>query len=159
MKKSPLVWISILLFIASVIFVRCDKKAAQDEAMAAGWEVDNIPEADEDYFKDMDGKIPLTAEEVKGRNTWLVYTGGNDAFWDYIANKSFGATDLLKVVSSYPGSKYGRDVRFKYFGIMNEPGYRKATKPDQYGLWIDERIGDPDPFENATKYPGLHGGI
>ncbi|PSR56482.1 hypothetical protein AHMF7605_24795 [Adhaeribacter arboris] len=158
MKKVLLVFTSMLICMASVLFSQCDRKEVQDEAKKKGWEVKNIPEADEDYFKDMDGKIQLSADEVKGRNTWLVYTAGNDAFWDYIANKSFGSTDLLKIVSSYPGSKYNRDIRFSYFGIMNEPGFKKATKPDEYGLWLDERVGEPDPFENAAKYPGLNGG-
>lgn len=158
MKKLLLFWTSLLVFISSVVLVQCDKKTAQDEAKQAGWDVDNIPEADEDYFKDMDGGIQLSADEVKGRNTWLIYSAGNDPFWDYIANRSFGTTDLLKIISSYPGGKYGRDIRFRYFGLMNEPGFRKPAKPDQYGLWLDERIGEPDPFENATKYPGLHGG-
>ena len=27
-----------------------------------------------------------------------------------------------------------------------------------FGLWLDQRIGDPDPFEDETKYPGVKSG-
>ena len=47
-----------------------------DEARRAGRSVGSFPAADEDYFHDMDGGIALSAEEVKGRNMWLVWTGG-----------------------------------------------------------------------------------
>ena len=33
---------------------------------------------------------------------WIVWTGGNDRFWDAITDYSFGAFDLLKIVSSHP---------------------------------------------------------
>ena len=55
-----------------------------------------MPAAGEDYFHDMDGGVELTAGEIKGRNTWLVWTGGNDRFWDSIANNTFGSLDFLK---------------------------------------------------------------
>src|SRR5919109_1318788 len=31
-----------------------------------------------------------------------------------------------------------RDKRFKEFGMINDPGCKRATKPDPYGLWLDE---------------------
>jgi len=33
----------------------------------------------------MDGGISLPPDEIKGCNTWLVWTGGNDRFWDVIS--------------------------------------------------------------------------
>ena len=62
----------------------------------AGRDVASLPAADEDYFHDMDGGVALTADEVKGRNMWLVWTGGNDRFWDVMTASTFGAFDLLK---------------------------------------------------------------
>ena len=44
-----------------------------------------MPAADEDYFRDMDGGMGLSREEVMGRNMWIVWTGGNDRFWDAIS--------------------------------------------------------------------------
>ncbi|HEU0252273.1 MAG TPA: hypothetical protein VFR12_04520, partial [Pyrinomonadaceae bacterium] len=91
-----------------------------DEARQVNRAATSFPAADEDYFRDMDGAIPLTPDEVKGRNTWVVWTGGNDRFWDTIGTTSFGALDLLKSLSSYPNPmsqdpndrmKYSRDNR------------------------------------------------
>src|SRR5580704_6474967 len=53
-----------------------------DEARSAGRSAQSFSAAGEDYFRDMDGGIALSPEEIKGRNTWLVWTGGNDRFWD-----------------------------------------------------------------------------
>src|SRR3979490_2005673 len=52
-----------------------------DEAQSAGRDVASLPAADEDYFHDMDGGITLSADEIKGRNTWIVWTGGNHRLW------------------------------------------------------------------------------
>ena len=53
-----------------------------DEARVANRNAASFPAADEDYFHAMDGAIKLTADEIKGRNNWIVWTGGNDRFWD-----------------------------------------------------------------------------
>src|SRR5271156_6003907 len=130
-----------------------------DEARRAGRTAASFPAADEDYFHDMDGGITLTADEVKGRNTWLVWTGGDDRLWDTLSVASVGNLDFLKTLSSYPGLKASRDNRWDYLGLVNEPCFEKATGPDpqRYGLWLDKRRADcpPAPFENETKYPGV----
>jgi hypothetical protein len=143
-----------------------DRGPAVDEAMAAGKKPSDFPHAANDFFHDMDGGIPLTAGEVKGRNTWLVWTGGNEAFWDWLASNSFGTFDLLKTLSSYPCSAeqqkhlaslsaddrkrlpdfalFRREGRFKHLGVMNEPGFRQATAPDEFGLCLDQSDRSPD---------------
>jgi hypothetical protein len=131
----------------------------QDEALRAHRDAASFPAADDDYFHDMDGGISLSPEEVKGRNMWIVWTGGNDRFWDSLVTSSFGALDFLKTLSSYPGLKFSRDNRWAYLGLVNEPCFIKATGPDpqRYGLWLDKRdpTCPPDPFENEVKYPGV----
>ena len=77
-----------------------------DEARQAGRAAPTLPAADEDYFHDMDGGMQLSPNEVKGRNMWIVWTGGNDRLWDRLTNLTFGAFDLLKILSSHPGLKY-----------------------------------------------------
>ncbi|HTV46436.1 MAG TPA: hypothetical protein VMF05_14080 [Stellaceae bacterium] len=130
-----------------------------DEARQAGRSAQSLPAADEDYFHGMDGGITLTPDEVKGRDMWLVWTGGDDRLWDQLTNLTFGSFDLLKILSSYPGLKYSRDNRWEYLGLVNEPCFSKATGPDpqHYGLWLDRRDPKcpPDPFANAQKYPGV----
>ena len=130
-----------------------------DEARRAGRDAASFKPADEDWFHDMDGAINLSPEQIKGRNTWLVWTGGNDRFWDELTRLTFGAFDLLKVLSSHPSLKYSRDNRFKHFGLASEPCFDKpsAPNPKRFGLWLDTRRDDcpADPFENAEKYPGV----
>src|SRR5450755_2410731 len=92
-----------------------------DEARLAGRPASSFPAADEDYFHDMDGGVTLTSDEVKGRNTWIVWTAGNDKFWDGISKTSVGNLDFLKTLSSYPGLKASRDNRWQYLGLINEP--------------------------------------
>ncbi len=167
------------LVVLAVVCTGCDRPA-QDEAMQAGKTMADFPEATADYFRDIDGGITLTPDEVKGRNTWLLWTGGNEAFWDWLANHSFGTFDLLKTLSSYPCSPeqeqyvrqsyasssgeaqpyyraYSHDTRFHYLGVMNEPGFRKPTKPDEFGLCLDERVAPAEPFD--AKVYGRASGI
>ena len=145
---------------------------------------DRTPEslvgADEDYFRDMDygatkhpaslaaalqpylpGITPDQAVKsaAMGRDNWIVWTGGNDRLWDFLSYQSLGGLDLLKTLSTHPTLKFGRDNRWNYLGLVNEPCFRRPAEPrqDRFGLWLDVR--DPncpaDPFENEAKYPGV----
>ncbi len=152
--------LTICLFVLNAfIFEQARAQAVIDEARQAGRAAQTFPAADEDYFRAMDGGIALTPDEVKGRNMWLVWTGGNDRLWDELTNLTFGSFDLLKILSSNPALKYSRDNRWNYFGLVNEPCFTKATgpNPQRYGLWLDVRSADcpADPFENPEKYPGV----
>src|SRR5262245_15207693 len=99
----------------------------QDDASHAKRTVPSMTAADEDNLRDMDDAMDLTPEEIRGRNMWIVWTGGNDHFWDTITINSFGAFDLLKIVSSYPNPsyKFSRDNRWRYLGLVNEPCFEK----------------------------------
>jgi hypothetical protein len=157
--------IRMVLTIAAMLAVAWGPAVAQqsghvlDEAKTAGRSAASFPHADEDYFHDMDGGLALTPAEVTGRNMWNVWTGGDDRFWDGMTNTTFGAFDLLKIVTSHPGQKSDRDSRWSYLGVVNEPCFNKPTgpDPDRFGLWLDKRDPScpPDPFENAQKYPGV----
>jgi hypothetical protein len=144
----------------------------KDEALLAGRTADTFTASDIDYFHDMDGGIDLRklAPEsdrnalIRGRNTWIVWTGGNDRMWDTLINGSAGALDFLKVLSSHPAllnvdKQFSRDHRWEYFGLVNDPCFQKPTGPDPnfWGLWIDKRRADcqPDPFEDEKRYPGV----
>jgi hypothetical protein len=153
---------------------------ARDEAVKAKRGPETFPAADQDYFRDMDygitkdpdalavklnpfvpGITPATALDaaVKGRNTWIVWTGGNDRFWDELSRRSVGALDFLKTLSNHSSLPSSRSNRWEYLGLVNEPCFEKPTEPraDRYGLWLDVRSPDcpPDPFENEQKYPGV----
>jgi len=138
---------------------------ALDEAQRAGRDAASFPQATEDYFHDMDSGVALSPEEVQGRNMWLVWTGGNDRFWDKVTGNSLGTFDLLKIVTSHPSQTYcngkhcDRDSRWEWLGAINEPCFEKPTAPDpkRFGLWLDVHSKDcpTDPFESETTYPGV----
>lgn len=190
MPNKPRPWgkiflIVLLLVIGGVVVIYISWWSAQprpgqvkDEALLGGYDFSKFHPADDDYFHDMDqtknGVLDLRklapandpTALIRGRNTWLVWTAGNDRFWDKLVNISAGAIDLLKIVSSSPDLKqfdvekkgrFSRDHRWEYFGLVNDPCFEKATKPGKYGLWLDKRRADcpPDPFENEQKYPGV----
>jgi mono/diheme cytochrome c family protein len=145
-----------------------------DEARRTNRHSVNPP--DEDYFRAMDGGIDLSLEEIQGRNAWMVWSAGNDRFFDWLARQSAGSFDLLKIVSSYNPEKdphagaaqreqlkqvytFRHDNRLTVLGVVNEPCYEEAgdADPRRYGLWLDSRKLDciPDPFTNEEKYPGF----
>lgn len=161
----------------------CDQRGsgkALDEPKCAGRTAESFPGADEDYFQDMDygatknpaaiaaalapyapGIKPEDAVKaaVIGRNNWIVWTAGNDRFWDKIGYDSRGNLDFLKSISNHPSLYFSRSNRWNYLGLVNEPCFQKPAKPreDRFGLWLDDRSKDcpADPFENEAKYPGV----
>ena len=129
-----------------------------DEAKAEGKTPADFPKITEDVFKAMDqGSVvgELTAEEIRGRNTWNLWTAGNQLFWDSVARDSYGLMDLLKTVDN---RKYPRGERFKTLGLINQPGFRAPTKADEYGLWLDEST-EPEPPGIDEKVYGKPTGV
>ena len=120
---------------------------------AGGRTPTDFPELAVDVFGPMDGGIALTEDEIKGRNTWNLWCGGDEQFWDRMASASAGTIDLLKTIDSRD-----RASRFKEMGLINEPGYRQASHPDTYGLWIDEPV-EPEPAAVDPKVYGRATGI
>lgn len=131
----------------------------QDEAVQAGVGDDRFVHAGEDYFHDMDGAVALSPDEIKGRNMWNVWTGGNDRFWDRMGTPTLGSFDLLKIVAPPLESPLRRATRWQWLGAVNEPCFSATNTPDanRFGLLLDVR--DPacpaDPFADERKYPGV----
>src|SRR5579875_3369587 len=101
----------VAVFCVVVLAVHLSRPVAghvRDEALRAKRSPESFPAADEDYYHDMDGAAALTPDEVKGRNTWIVWTAGNDKMWDALTATSLGTLDLLKTISSRPGLKASR---------------------------------------------------
>ena len=123
--------------------------------MRAGRKAASFPAADEDYFADMDGgykqaadpSVKLSKQEVEGRNTWIVWTGGNDRFWDYMANNTFGAFDLLKILSSNPKIGYCIDPNEKPYGQAYDSRHDFEHSP--YSL-LDKPTCDAKGFKWFT---------
>ena len=106
----------------------------------------------------------LTPEQQKGACTWYLWTGGdplrtdgnpenargNPRFWRMtekrlwlIANTLDLPVDvnMLGYITNTP-----HDQRFQTLGTINDPGCKKATKPDAYGLMLD--VCD-DPYSSG----------
>jgi hypothetical protein len=167
-SKRGTVMLTLLLLVGAATFLYWwsvpRPGQVKDEALLAGRDASSFPAADEDFFHEMDGGLSLAPEEIKGRNTWIVWSAGNDRLWDKLSYVSAGALDFLKTLSSHPdllkiNPNYSRDHRWEYLGLINEPCFEKATGPDpeRWGLWLDKRRADckPDPFENESKYLGV----
>jgi hypothetical protein len=171
MARAASRWIWATAAVSTIALAGCQEKPPQqeedrppagqvfDEARRVRRTAASFPAAGEDYFHGMDGGIALTPGEIKGRNTWIVWSGGDDVLWDGISRTSLGTLDFLKTLSSHPKLKASRDNRWNYLGLVNEPCFEKATGPDpkRYGLWLDKRRADcpPDPFDDESKYPGV----
>jgi hypothetical protein len=155
-----------LMFLPAVAtYPAAAQPAPVDEAQRAGRNEASLPQASEDFFHDMDNGVQLNPAQVQGRNMWLVWTGGNDRFWDRVTRDSLATFDLLKIVTSNPNQTYcdgqrcDRDSRWHWLGAINEPCFEKPTAadPKRFGLWLDTRSANcaADPFEDETKYPGV----
>src|SRR5258705_2602715 len=131
-------------------FAACDRgpQFPPDDAKAAGLTPADFPQAAADVFREMDGGLTLTEDEIKGRNTWILWTAGNQVFWDRMTRQSHGLVDLLKTLDSRR-----RPHRFAEMGLINEPGLRMADRPDEFGLWLDEPV-EPAPLGVDEKMYG-----
>ena len=139
----------VVVVAVSLLAAGCEWEARHpmDDAKAAGLTVDDFPETAVDVFKEMDGGLKLTEDETKGRNTWLLWTAGNPVFWDRMAREGYGVVDLLKTLDSRRRSR-----RFAEMGLINEPGFRAANKPDRYGLWLDQAVGSVEQGVDPKIY-------
>jgi len=146
---------SCLVACVFLAFAGCKKNEPIDEAKASGLTTADFPQTTADIFRPMDGGIDLSPEEIMGRNTWNLWSGGNQHFWNRAAQDSYGLMDLLKMLDN---RKYPRGNRFEILGAVNEPGFRAASKPDEYGLWLDEQT-EPEPAGIDEKVYGKPSGV
>ena len=71
-----------------------------------------------------------TDSEILGRNTWMLWCGGNEQFWgEYLPQNGHGFLELLKVIDTR-----NRTIRWRDVGMVNEPGMRQATRSCEVSL-------------------------
>ncbi len=110
----------------------------------------------------------LTDDQKKGGCTWYLWTGGdplrtegspenargNSRFWRIAEKKLWKEAKILQLPINVQMLKYitgtPREQRFKTLGVVNDPGCKKASKPDAYGLMLDDC---EDPY--STGIMGL----
>jgi hypothetical protein len=165
---------SCLVTCVFLVLAGCRKYEIVDEAKALGKTPSDFPADEHDYFREMDMRpdgtvdangnsvlkpLELTPDEIKGRNTWVLWCAGNEVFWDYLAGHSYGFMDLLKLCdfAPAPGDKLG-GKRFGPAGIIIEPGTKVPEKPDDFGLFIRQPENPTAPQPNEKIY-GRSSGI
>lgn len=146
-------------------------KPPPDEAMAAGLTVEDFKITRYNHFPDMDmvatgsdqfttessplSRLELTQEEYMGRNTWMLWCGGNEGFWDWLAGHSYGTTDLLKLVDF---GQYGQWPRWETAGLIREPGTTVPLTSDEFGFNIPKAI-ETQRYRPDPKVYGYSSGI
>lgn len=72
---------------------------------------------------------------VNGRDTWWFFTGGTENFYRALSvrlAKLDVSVEFFRLLDSRR-----RNDRFKQLGLINEPNFKEATQPDEFGLWLD----------------------
>lgn len=145
------------------------------------WQMDRVPDGPNDelrslnFDKNNSGKLEDVSpfrphpdnerDAIRGRNTWILWAGGNEGFWNWLAQDGYGLTDLLVAFDSR-----SRGSRFKRLGVMNQPGFIANADPAKrlLGLYLDLPAADPNgpkmepaPWdkghERATRPADHHG--
>lgn len=106
----------------------------------------------------------LTPEQQRGACTWYLWVGGDPLSTKQPAENGRGTPRFWRLAEIRTSKIAGlsglsvrlnfldfldtrnRDKRFKEFGVLNDPGCKRATKPDPYGLWLDEC---EDPYSSG----------
>ena len=105
-----------------------------------------------------DGKIDEQERNaIRGRNTWLLWGGGNETFWNWLAQDGYGITDFLIMLDSRT-----RGNRFVRAGLINQPGFKTNADPSKriLGLYLDSPVSESQPNSDlpdgyASKGPLL----
>lgn len=147
MRKILLCVIFLVLAGAAVVlwFLRPRIAGTVDDAKATGKTVADFPETSSRVLDGMDGGQPMSEDERKGRNTWLLWTAGDQVFWDGMAQHGLGTADLLKTIDSRM-----HKTRFQDMGLINQPGFEQATHANEFGLWLD--VGTQEAGVNPAVY-------
>jgi hypothetical protein len=152
-----LLWVGMLLLAGIAVsfwIVRLRTPPVMDDAKAQGKTAADFPESTSTAMDEMDGGQPLSDEARRGRNTWLLWTAGDQTFWDGMAQHGLGTADLLKAIDSRL-----HKTRFRDMGLINQPGLAEAGAPNELGLWLDagaqEAGVDPAIYGRPTGIIGL----
>ena len=142
MRRNPQIVLILLLSMVSILSLNgCKGKTPKDKPHWNGEYIEVEPTDDAAYeafppayrnhFHAIDGKVnkdgkyeplDLNELEIKGRNAWMLWTGGNEIFWDWLSRNGYGSIDLLKVIDSDRVKG-----RFARSGLIPEPNMRPPT--------------------------------
>ena len=73
----------------------------------------------------------LSPLDIKGRNAWMLWTGGNELFWDWLSRHGYDSLDFLKLVDSD-----GAPTAVRESWTHQRTGHASSDKRgDKGGLW------------------------
>jgi hypothetical protein len=117
-------------------------------------DVDSVPGPDglPHPFDYLDGGT-VSAEArnaIRGKNTWIMWGEGNEAFWGWVQEKGYGLDDFLILIDSR-----ARGHRFADAGLINQPGMKAQTDPSKkiLGLYIDQANDEPNGTHITLEQP------
>ena len=139
-----------------LVFASCKKNEPIDEAKAAGKSTADFPQITADVFKPMDGGIDLSPEEIMGRNAWNLWSGGNEHFWNHVAQDSFGLMDLLKTLDN---RKFPRGERFKTAWSGQRAGIPRGRANRTNSACGSTNEAEPEPAGIDRKVYGKSSGV
>lgn len=110
------------------------------EARDVMWQMDMVRDVDGrlrslNFDTNNDGKIDNKERDgIRGRNTWVWWAGGNEGFWNWLAQDGYGLNDYVAFLDSRL-----RSTRFQRSGAINQPGYKANLDPSKkiLGLYLD----------------------
>ena len=79
-RQTPLVALAVLGLTCLAAACSDGTQNRLDDVKEAGMTATDFPQASADVFKAMDGGLELTESEIKCRNTWILWTAGNQVF-------------------------------------------------------------------------------
>lgn len=88
------------------------------------------------FDKNGDGVIDdKERDAIRGRNTWVLWGGGNESFWGWLTEDGYGLSDFMIMIDSRERAR-----RFENMGAMNQPGFQSNSNPKKriLGLYFDE---------------------
>ena len=93
MKRARLAQIAISgAVLAALIGFGCKSSTSLVDD-GGGRSPSDFPELAADVFQPLDGGIALSPDEIKGRNTWNLWCGGDEQFWERMSRESYGLID------------------------------------------------------------------
>src|SRR5439155_2781624 len=102
-----------------------------------------------DFDENLDDVVDNSERDaIRGRNTWLLWGGGNETFWGWLQEQGYGLQDFLVLLDSR-----GREHRFETAGLINQPGFETSTE-QILGLYLDK---ETSPGSAMLRPPGASG--
>jgi len=74
---------------------------------------------------------------VRGQNTWMLWSEGNETFWNWLQQDGYGLADFMILLDSRK-----RSTRFRDTGMINQPGMKSSTVVNALGLFLDIADGN-----------------